>query len=416
MSLLKSRLAFVGIASVVVTGALFASESSYAAKAKAPAKAPAVTLNNISSKDFNNTLSAMKVLKPLAAKGTGSVAVILPDTTSSERWTEFDAPILMKAFKAAGLTSSQIIIQNAQGSDATFITDAQADITAGAKVILTTPEDSATGDAVEKLDSAAGVKTIDYDRLTLGGATADKYYVSFNNVTVGKLIGGGMVSCVKAWKVKSPKVIVAHGATTDNNATLFATGYFDVLGPLFSSGKWTDLEGSNGTTAGTWDPPTAETEFQQAFTANPTANAALMPNDETAAPVITYLQQQGVKPYTFPVTGQDATLVGLQNIISGYQCGTVYKPIFLEAEGAAVLAMFLRADKTPPKSLINGTTQDTVANYAVPSVLEAPEWVTPQTIESTVVKDAFVPASQICSGAPPSGPSYAADCKKYKIK
>jgi D-xylose transport system substrate-binding protein len=416
MSLLKSRLAFVGIASVILTGALFASESSYAAKAKGKKpKAPAVTYKNISSKDFNNTLTAMKALKPLASKGTGSVAVILPDTTSSERWTEFDAPILTKAFTAAGLSSSQIIIQNAQGSDSTFITDAQADITAGAKVILTTPEDSATGDAVEKLDSAAGVKTIDYDRLTLGGATADKYYVSFNNVEVGKLIGGGMVSCVKAWKVKSPKVIVAHGATTDNNATLFAQGYFDVLGPLFSSGKWTDLEGTNGTTAGTWDPPTAETEFQQAFTANPTANAALMPNDETAAPVITYLQQQGVKPYTFPVTGQDATLVGLQNIISGYQCGSVYKPIFLEAEGAAVLAMFLRADLTPPKSLINGTTQDTVANYAVPSVLETPEWVTPQTLESTVVKDNFVPASQICSGAPPSGPSYAADCKKYKI-
>jgi len=160
MSLLKSRLAFVGIASVILTGALFASESSYAAKAKKP-KAPAVTYKNISSKDFNNTLSAMKALKPLAAKGSGSVAVILPDTTSSERWTEFDAPILTKAFTAAGLSPSQIIIQNADGSDATFITDAQADITAGAKVILTTPEDSATGDAVEKLDSAAGVKTID---------------------------------------------------------------------------------------------------------------------------------------------------------------------------------------------------------------------------------------------------------------
>jgi len=119
MSLLKSRLAFVGIASVILTGALFASESSYAAKAKS--KAPAVTYKNLSSKDFNNTLSAMKALKPLAAKGKGKVAVILPDTTSSERWTEFDAPILKKAFADAGLKSSQIIIQNAQGSDATFI-------------------------------------------------------------------------------------------------------------------------------------------------------------------------------------------------------------------------------------------------------------------------------------------------------
>jgi D-xylose transport system substrate-binding protein len=415
MSLLKSRLAFVGIASVILTGGLFATESSYA-KAKAKKKAPAITYKNLSSKDFNTTESAMKYLKPLTAKGKGKVAFILPDTTSSERWTEFDAPLLKKALTAAGLKSSQIIIQNAQGSDATFITDDQADITAGAKVIATTPEDSATGAEAEKLNTAAGVKTIDYDRLTLGGATADKYYVSFNNVTVGKLIGNGLVACVKAWGIPSPKVIVAHGATTDNNATLFAEGYFDILTPLFSSGAWTDEEGAApATTAGTWDPPTAETEFEQAFTAHPTANAALMPNDETAAPVITYLQQQGVKPQTFPVTGQDATLVGLQNIISGYQCGTVYKPIFLEAESASALALYLRAGLKPPSTLINGTTEDTVSNYAVPSILETPEWVTAKTIESTVVKDGFVPPSQICSGSPPSGPSYAADCTTYKI-
>jgi len=404
LSLLKRRLALVGLASVAITGSLFASESSGASK-------PPVTYKNLSSADFNTSYSAMKALKPLAAKGTGSVAVILPDTTSSTRWTEFDAPILKTALMDAGLKASQIIIQNAGGSDATFITDAQADITAGAKVIATTPEDSATGDQVEKLDAAAGVKTIDYDRLTLGGATADKYYVSFNNVTVGKLLGSGLVTCVKAWKVKSPKVIVMRGSPTDNNATLFATGYFDILNPKFSSG-WTDL----AQPAGTWDPPTAETEFQQAFTANPTANAVLTPNDENAAPIITYLQQQGIKPDTFPVTGQDATLVGLQNIISGYQCGTVYKPIFLEAQAAAALAMYLRANLTPPKTLINGTTEDTVANYAVPSVLELPEWVTGASIEKTIVHDKFVPASQICAGAPPSGPSYATDCKKYKIK
>jgi D-xylose transport system substrate-binding protein len=407
MSLRKSRLAFAIIVSVAVTGVLFASESSLAAKAKPPA----VTYKNLSSKDFNTSYSAMKALKPLAAKGKGSVAVILPDTTSSTRWTEFDAPILKTALEDAGLKSSQIIIQNAGGSDATFITDAQSDITAGAKVIATTPEDSATGDAVEKLDSAAGVKTIDYDRLTLGGATAGKYYDSFNNVQVGKLLGSGLVACVKAENVASPKVIVMRGAATDNNATLFATGYFDILNPLFTSGGWTDL----AQPAGTWDPPTAETEFQQAFTANPTTNAVLTPNDENAAPIITYLQPQGVKPDTFPVTGQDATLVGLQNIISGYQCGTVYKPIFLEAESASALALYLRAGLKPPSTLINGTTEDTVSNYAVPSILETPEWVTAKTIESTVVKDGFVPPSQICSGSPPSGPSYAADCTTYKI-
>jgi D-xylose transport system substrate-binding protein len=388
-----------GVIGLALVGTFFATASG--AATKKPAK---VTYKNLSFKDFTLNYSAMKALKPLAAKGTGSVAVILPDTTSSTRYTEFDAPMLKTALTDAGLKSSQINIQNAGGSDSTFITDVQADITNGAKVIGIDPEDSATGVKAEQLAAAAGVKTIDYDRLTLGGATSGKYYVSFNNVNVGKLLGKGLVACVKAWKVSSPKVIVMRGDPTDNNATLFANGYFDILNPYFNNKGWTDL----AQPAGTWTPATAETEFQQAFTANPTANALLSPNDENAAPIITYLKQQGVKPDTFPVTGQDATLVGLQNIISGYQCGTVYKPVFLEAQAAAALAMYLRAGKTPPKALINSTTEDTVNNIAVPSILETPEWVTGATMEKTIVHDKFVPASQICSG-------FTAACKKYGI-
>jgi D-xylose transport system substrate-binding protein len=398
---IKARMVVAGLMGMALLGAFFASASGAASVASAK-----VTYKNLSYKDFSLTYSAMKALKPLAAKGKGSVAVILPDTTSSTRYTEFDAPMLKTALMDAGLKSSQIIIQNAQKSDSTFITDVQADITAGAKVIGIDPEDSATGVKAEQLAAAAGVKTIDYDRLTLGGAKSGKYYVSFNNVNVGILLGKGLAACVKAWNVSSPKVIVMRGDPTDNNATLFANGYLSILNPLFKSSGWTDVANP----AGTWDPPTAETEFQQAFTANSSANALLSPNDENAAPIITYLKTQGVKPNTFPVTGQDATLVGLQNIISGYQCGTVYKPIFLEAQAAAALSMYLRAGIKPPKTLINGTTQDTVNNIAVPSILETPEWVTPTNMEKTVVKDKFVPASQICTS------TYAADCTKYKIK
>ncbi len=110
-------------------------------------------------------------------------------------------------------------------------------------------------------------------------------------------------------------------------------------------------------TADTWDPPTAETEFQEAYTAHPNINAALIPNDESGAPIISYLQAQHVAPKTFPTTGQDATATGLDNILAGYQCGTVYKPIFLEAESAVALALYLRDGKKPPSSLINGTHQ-----------------------------------------------------------
>jgi D-xylose transport system substrate-binding protein len=112
---------------------------------------------------------------------------------------------------------------------------------------------------------------------------------------------------------------------------------------------------------------------------------------------------------TFPVTGQDATTVGLQNILANYQCGTVYKPIYLEAQAAVALAMFMRAGKTPPSSLVNGTTQDSKANVAVKSVLLQPTWVTTTNMASTVIADKFVTVAQLCVG------QYVALCKTAGI-
>ncbi|MBO0728424.1 MAG: substrate-binding domain-containing protein [Acidimicrobiaceae bacterium] len=344
----------------------------------------------------------MSQLKSLASEGKGNVAVILPDTTSSARYTEFDAPYLTKALKLAGLSSSQFTVQNAQGSDATQLTDAQSAISAGASVLLVDPLDSGVGAQIESYAKSHGVATIDYDRLTLGGSR--NYYVSFDNVKVGTLLGQGLVSCISAWGVSKPQVIVMKGAPTDNNATLFAQGYDAVLAPHFTSG-WTKV----AQPAGTWDPPTAETEFQQAYTAHTGVNAVLMPNDETAAPVITYLQTLHIPAKKFPVTGQDATLVGLQNVLAGYQCGTVYKPIYEEAQAAVALAMYVRAGKTPPPTLVNGTTTDVQTHTPVKSVLLNPEWVTPTNMKSTVIADQFVTAAQLCTG------KYAADCSTAGI-
>jgi len=353
---------------------------------------------------FNNTYSAMTKLKVLDALGNGKIAAIMPDTTSSTRYTEFDQPDLRKAFLAAGLKSSQFIIQNAQGSSSTQFTDAQADISQGTKVLLLDALDSGTGAKIELYAKARGVKVIDYDRLTLGGYRT--YYDSFNNVKVGTLIGQGFVSCAAAWHVSHPNVVVMYGAPTDNNATLFADGYMAVLQPYFNKGTYTLVT----KTAGTWTPTVAETEFQQALTAHPDINAAVIPNDENGAPIITYLKSLGVKPDSFPMTGQDATLTGLQNILAGYQCGTVYKPIDVEAQAAVALAMYLRAGETPPKSLVNGTTADSQAKKSVPSVLLSPEWVTSKNMASTVVADGAVSASQICTS------QYASECAAAGIK
>ncbi|HEX7354482.1 MAG TPA: substrate-binding domain-containing protein [Mycobacteriales bacterium] len=347
----------------------------------------------LSATSFTRDFSAMAQLKSIAAAGKGSVGIILPDTTSSARYAEFDAPYLTKAFEAAGLSSSQVSVKNAQGSDNTFVTDAQADITNGASVLLIDPEDAGTGARVQQYAAQHGVTVIDYDRITQG-----KYYISFDNVQVGKLIGQGFASCVTDWGVKSPVLIKMVGDPTDNNATLFAQGYDSVIS---ANPSWKVA----ASPAGTWTPSVALTEFQQAYTAHPDVNSAIIPNDENAAPIISYLKNRGIKPKTFPITGQDATLVGLQNILSGYQCGTAYKPIYLEAQAAAAVALYARAGQQPPAALLNGSTANpNDNNNQMPSVLLTPEWVTTKNMNDTVIKDQFVPASQLCTAA------YAAAC------
>jgi D-xylose transport system substrate-binding protein len=220
-----------------------------------------------------------------------------------------------------------------------------------------------------------------------------RYYVSFDDVQVGALLAAGLATCISNWNVLKPHVLVMYGAPTDNQATLFAQGYTAVLGNNFRSHRWTQ-GGKIATTAGTWDPKTALTEFKHQFTRHPDINAVLTPNDENAALIITYLKHKGFKAGTFPVTGQDATPTGLQNILAGYQCGTVYKPIYREAQAAAALAMYLRAGKMPPPALVNGSVMDTTSNVSVPSVLVTPIWVTTANMNSTVIADGFSPAKK----------------------
>ncbi len=366
----------------------------------------------LSATSFTRNFSAMSLLKPIVTKGTGGITAILPDTVSSTRYIEFDAPFLNEAMQKAGLPPTDIYVENADGSDATELAMDQAAVTAGDKVVIMDPLDSGVGAKIESYNAAHGVKTIDYDRLTLGGKRT--YYDSFNNVEVGTLLGNGLVSCISSWKVASPTVLVMHGAPTDNNATLFADGYDAVLQPYFTKGTY-KLIGKlqpGESPPGTWTPSVALTEFEGVYTANSGINAVLMPNDENGAPIIHWLiTAKGLKPDTLPITGQDATLTGLGNVLTGYQCGTVYKPIYEEAQAAVALAVYARAGLTPPAALINGKTLDSVENVEVKSVLLTPEWVTAANMNSTVIADQFVPAATLC--AAPS--ATAAACKAASI-
>jgi D-xylose transport system substrate-binding protein len=393
MGVFSRRIAVLGAATLALAAVTAACGSS-GGSSGGGSSASSVPVPQVDAGSFTVDFHVMKQLQGLASQGKGLIGVLLPDTTTSARYVEFDAPYLKKAFETAGLKSSQFKIDNAQGSASTMQSQAEADITAGASVLLVDPLDPGSGAAIESNAESKGVKVIDYDRLVTGGP-ADRYYVSFNNVQVGQLIGQGEVSCIQAWGVKNPNILVMDGDPTDNNAKLFAQGYNGVLAPHFADKSYVKV----GEPAGTWDPPTAATTFEQQFTAHKNINAVITPNDDNANAVISVLQKDKVPPKTFPTTGQDASPSGLQNILKGYQCGTVYKPIYEEAQAAAALALYLRAGQTPPASLVNSTTKDTTLGKDIKSVYTTPHWVTTDNMASTVVKDGAVKVSDLCTGS-----------------
>jgi D-xylose transport system substrate-binding protein len=412
------RLGWVAAAAVLALMAAGCSSSSSSSSSSAPAASssatssatggsatvPAVSINSFTV-NIAPTMSLFKALTAAGTKGANSlqVGVVLPDTTSSTRYVDFDAPYLRQAFTSAGYTSAEFRIDNAQGSDATQLNDATADINLGAKILIVDPIDGPTGVAVAKLAEQKGVTLISYDRATFQGTNT--YYVSFDNHHVGELIGQGFNACVKSWGIKSPQVFVLNGGEdTDPNAVSFASGYNKVVwgqdaktvaaGATSSAGY--KLVGENF--APNWNNTQGGTIFQQAYTAHPSINATIEANDGLANSVITVLKAAGVKPNSVPTTGQDATAQGMAWVLQGYQCGSVYKAVYKEAQDAVSLATILLAGATPPPALLNGKTVDP-ANSSItePASLLTPVWVTKANMESTVVADKFDTAADICA-------------------
>lgn len=321
----------------------------------------------------------------------GKVGVILPDTESSVRWEASDRPELEKAFEAAGVEYS---IQNAEGDAEKMGTIADGMIADGVTVLAIVNLDSESGAAIEEEAAAQGVKTIDYDRLTLGGS-AD-YYVSFDNTVVGELQGQGLADCLGD---KDANIIYLNGSPTDNNATLFSAGAHSVLDPM-----------TNYTIVGEqavpdWDNEQAVTIFEQLFTqADGKVDGVLAANDGLGGSVISVLEKNGLAGQV-PVTGQDATVEGLQNILAGTQCMTVYKSAKLEAGALADAAIALVNGE---EAETTGTVEDSEGGREVPSILLTPVGITKDTVKD-VIDDGGQTAADVCSG------EYAALCAEAGI-
>jgi len=400
-----SRLTVVGAAALVAAACGSSSTTTSSSAASNPGVPSGITVTAFGT-DLASTMGLLKPLTAYATKGANSllIGVVLPDTTSSTRWVNFDQPYLTDALADAGFSQQQFRIDNAQGSDATELNDATADINLGAKVLIMCPLDGPTGAAIAQLAASKNVTMISYDRATFVQGLKN-YYVSFDNEKVGELIGNGLISCVTAWGVKSPQVFVLNGGEdTDPNAISFATGYNKVVWSQPAKTVAAGATNSQGMTlvgenfAPGWSNTQGGTIFQQEFTSHPSINATIEANDGLANAVINDLKHSGVPAKKIPTTGQDATAQGMAWVLEGYQCGSVYKAVYKEAQDAVAMADILLSGNTIPPALLNGTTIDP-ANSSIqdPASLLVPVWVDASNMEATVVKDGFDPASAICA-------------------
>jgi D-xylose transport system substrate-binding protein len=337
----------------------------------------------------------------------GKVGVILPDAQTSPRWENNDRPSLKKAFDAAGVQSD---IQNANGDKAKFGTICDSMIAEGVKVLMIVNLDNETGSACLNKAKGAGIQSIDYDRLTLGGGA--KYYVSFDNVKVGALMGEGLTKCLTDDKKTTANVVYINGDPTDNNAALFKSGYAGDL-KLTKVGQTSTVGGVTyklvGDQTGLWNAEKAGTAFDQMYTAaGGKIDAVVSANDTMAGGIIARLKTNKLNGKV-PVTGQDASDEGLQAILAGDQCMTVFKNTDLEAKAASDLAIALLKNPAQADSLATGEVEDTVLKVKVKSAL-----ATPEAIYKSNIKDVFdagyTTPAKVCTG------SYAALCKQAGIQ
>jgi D-xylose transport system substrate-binding protein len=337
-------------------------------------------------------VSAAAVASTKKKSASTQVCVLLPDTKSSVRWTQFDPKYLGAALRKGNVTYS---MNNALNDPAKQTAQAQACLAAGAKGVIEVSLDNGSASAIEKLFTSKGGWAIDYDRQVTGGTAA--VYDAFDGVAVGAAQANGIIAAMKAKHTYKPSSIVAElwGGQTDQNAFWFKSGNDKVLNPLF---KHHMLKKGPQKFVPDWDANNAAGIYDQMLlqTSNK-IKGVIAANDNIAGAVIAREKAHHLKPV--PLSGQDTTAAGVQEILAGWQSGTVYKYVPLEANAAAAAAIALLHHKKPASNSfrMNGTKKE-------PTLVIPVKWITKNNYKQ-LFQQGWLKKSQVCIG------QYAKYCK-----
>ena len=384
---------FYGLLAIVMAAAFVLSACGSAAT---PTAAPATAM------PAATTAAAMPAATTAAAMpAAGKIALLLPETKTA-RYEADDLPMFKAELTKDGYDVSNMIYSNANQDASAQQQQAEAALTNGAKVLVLDPVDSAAAAAIADAAAQQNVPVISYDRLITGSKNVN-YYISFDNVQVGKLQATALMTALSS--VTNPTIVMINGSPTDHNASLFKQGAHSVFDPLVTAGKLTIAKEYD---TPDWSPDQAQTEMTQALTAlNNKVDGVYAANDGTAGGAFAAMKAAGITTFP-PLTGQDAQVDGIQRIISGEQYMTVYKAFLPEANAAADLAYDLATGTAVPSTMVTGTTNN--GSVDVPSILLTPVAVTKDNVESTVIADGFWKVSDVCTA------DFAAACAAAGVK
>jgi D-xylose transport system substrate-binding protein len=335
--------------------------------------------------------------------GDGSIWVLLPDSASSPRWEADDRRFFEQHFEEAGVDFN---IVNAENDAAQQQSQAEQAIADGASVILLVSIDTGSGATIIDNAKDSDVEVVEYDRFNTGGS-GGAAYVSFDNVEVGRTMARELEPAIDALNKPKPRVVMLNGGEEDNNSFLFRSGYYETVKKRVDAGEWEQVADRH---VPGWDNQQAQTIMEQILTsANNRVDAVFAANDGLANSAINAMEAAGLE--NVPVSGQDASAAGVQNILLGKQTMTVYKPIESEAEVAAKVALALRngdaiedIEATAEFKLIGikaedgQPTEEAEGDGVVPYFALTPIGVTAENIADTVIKDGFRTVKEVCTG------------------
>jgi D-xylose transport system substrate-binding protein len=336
--------------------------------------------------------------------GDGSIWVLLPDSATSPRWESDDRRFFEQAFQEADV---EFNIVNAEGDAAQQQSQAEQAIADGASVILLVSIDTGSGATIIDNAKDADVEVVEYDRFNTGGS-GGAAYVSFDNVEVGATMARELEPAIDALDAETPRVVMLNGGEEDNNSFLFRRGYAETVERKVEAGEWEQVADRH---VPGWDNQQAQTIMEQILTsANNRVDAVFAANDGLANSAINAMEAAGIE--NAPVSGQDATVAGIQNILLGKQTMTVYKPIKAEADVAAAVALALRNgddiesvevpevefDLIGIKAEDGNPTEAPEGDGVVPYFALTPVGVTEENIQETVIQDGFRTVREVCTG------------------